>query len=87
MTDPYAIIKRPLHTEKALLAIERMNTLIFIVDLKATKHDVKQAVEKLFQVKVEKVRTMVTPKGEKKAFVKLAPEYNAAEIATRLGLL
>lgn len=85
-TRPHIII-RPLHTEKALLAIERDNTLTFIVDRRATKHDVKRAVERLFQVKVIKVRTVVTPKGEKKAYVKLSPEHNAAEIATRLGLL
>jgi len=87
MRDPYSVIIRPLHTEKALLAVERSNTLTFIVDKKATKHDIKHAVEKLFQVKVEKIRTTISPKGEKKAYVKLAPEYSAAEIATRLGLL
>ncbi len=87
MRDPYSVIIRPLHTEKALLAVERSNTLTFIVDKKATKHDIKHAVEKLFQVKVEKIRTTITSKGEKKAYVKLAPEYSAAEIATRLGLL
>jgi large subunit ribosomal protein L23 len=87
MSGSYSIIIRPLHTEKALLAVERMNTLTFIVDMRATKHDVKRAVERLFEVKVEKVRIVVTPKGEKKAYVKLAPEYNASEIATRLGLL
>ncbi len=87
MVDPYRVIIRPLHTEKAIMAIERENTLIFIVDKKATKHDIRSAVEKLFQVKVEKVRTLITPRGEKKAFVKLAPEYNAEEVAAKLGLL
>ncbi len=87
MVDPYKVILRPLHTEKAIMAIERENTLIFIVDRKATKHDIRNAVEKLFQVKVEKVRTLITPRGEKKAFVKLAPEYNAEEVAAKLGLL
>ena len=87
MVDPYKVILRPLHTEKAIMAIERENTLIFIVDRRATKHDIKAAVEKLFQVKVEKVRTLVTPRGEKKAFVKISPEYNAEEVAAKLGLL
>ena len=38
------------------------------------------------QVKVEKVNTLITMKGEKKAYVKLKPEYDASEIAARLGL-
>ena len=85
--DPYKIIIRPLHTEKALAKIEKENTLVFIVDRRATKHDIKRAVETLFNVKVEKVRTLITPRGEKKAYVKLAPEYKATEIAAQLGLI
>ncbi len=87
MSDPYKIIIRPLHTEKALSKIEKENTLVFIVDRRATKHDIKRAVETIFNVKVEKVRTLITPRGEKKAYVKLAPEYKATEIATQLGLI
>lgn len=81
------IIIRPLQTEKALSLIDKQNTLTFIVDLKATKHDIKRAVETLFEVKVEDVRTLITPKGEKKAYVKLAPEYKATEVATKLGIM
>ncbi len=87
MKDPLKILIRPLHTEKALLLIEKENTLIFIVDRKATKHDIKYAIEKLFEVKVERVNTLITPRGEKKAYIKLAPEYKASEIAMKLGLL
>lgn len=81
------IIIRPLQTEKALWLIDKQNTLTFIVDMKATKHDIKRAVETLFEVKVEEVRTLITPKGEKKAYVKLAPEFKASEIATKLGIM
>ncbi len=83
----YKILITPLHTEKALNYIEFYNTLVFLVDRRATKGQIKQAVEKIFNVKVEKVRTLITPKGEKKAFVKLAEGYSAEEIATRLGIL
>jgi len=83
----YKIIIRPVHSEKALSLIDRENTLTFIVDIRATKHDIKRAVETLFDVKVLKVRTLITSRGEKKAYVKLAPEYKASEIATQLGLL
>ncbi len=87
MRDPATVIKRIVATEKALNYIETANTLTFIVDLRATKHDIKRAVEELFDVKVEKVRTLITPKGEKKAYVRLAPEYKASEVATRLGII
>ena len=87
MRDPTSIIKSILATEKAINYIENHNTLVFLVDLKANKHEIRRAVEELFGVKVVKVRTLITPKGEKKAYVRLAPEYKASEIASRLGIL
>ncbi|MCE4609786.1 MAG: 50S ribosomal protein L23 [Desulfurococcales archaeon] len=81
------IILRIHMSEKALRLIEEENTLTLIVARTASKHDIKIAVEKLYNVKVAKVRTMITPKGEKKAYVKLAPEYKASELATQLGLV
>jgi large subunit ribosomal protein L23 len=84
---PEEVIIRPVATEKALMLLEEQNVLTFIVRKDATKHHIKRAVEELFGVKVVKVRTLVTPRGEKKAYVKLAPEYNASEIATRLGIV
>ena len=87
MIDESRIIRRIVATEKALTYIENHNTLTFVVDVKATKHDIKRAIEKLFNVKVAEVRTLITPKGEKKAYVRLKPEYKASEIATRLGIL
>lgn len=83
----FSIIVKPLQTEKALSLIDRENTLVFIVKRDASKHDVKKAVEAIFDVKVEKVRTLITSRGEKKAYVKLAPEYRASDIATKLGLI
>jgi len=87
LIDDSKIIRRVVATEKALTYIENHNTLTFIVDVGATKHDVKRVIEKLFDVKVAEVRTLITPKGEKKAYVRLKPEYKASEIATRLGIL
>ena len=84
--DPYKVIIRPLVTEKAVSLVEKENKLTFIVDRRATKQDIKRAVEEAFNVKVEKVNTLITPRGEKKAYVKLKPEYNASEIAARIGL-
>jgi len=87
LIDDSKIIRRVVATEKALTYIENHNTLTFIVDVRATKHDVKRVIERLFNVKVAEVRTLITPKGEKKAYVRLKPEYKASEIATRLGIL
>ncbi|NJE00635.1 MULTISPECIES: 50S ribosomal protein L23 [Thermococcus] len=84
--DPYKVIVKPVVTEKAVAMIENENKLTFIVDRRATKQDIKKAVEAMFDVKVEKVTTLVTMKGEKKAYVKLKPEYSASEVAARIGL-
>lgn len=81
------ILIRPVISEKAIEKIENENTLTFIVNLKATKHEIKKAVEELFRVKVVKVRTLITPRGEKRAYIKLSPEHNASEIASRLGVI
>ncbi|RLE89333.1 MAG: 50S ribosomal protein L23 [Thermoprotei archaeon] len=85
--DPYKVIIRPVATEKAVNLVETNNTLTFIVDIKATKHQIKKAIEEIFGVKVLKVNTLITPRGEKKAYIKLSPEYSASEIAVRLGIL
>lgn len=80
------IIKRVVISEKAVSLIESENKLVFIVDLKATKEDVKKAIEKIFEVKVDKINLLITPLGEKKAYVKLKPEYKASDIAIKLGV-
>ena len=85
--DSDEVIFYPLMTEAASLMVERDNKLIFIVNLKADKIDVKNAVEKLYEVKVDKVTMLTTPQGEKKAFVKLKPEYRASDVAIKLGIL
>ena len=85
--DPYEVVLYPLMTESASLMVEKENKLVFAVNLKASKTDVKRAVEQLYEVKVQTVNTQVTPTGEKKAFVKLHPDYRAADVAIKLGLL
>jgi large subunit ribosomal protein L23 len=81
------IISYPLMTESASLMVEKYNKLIFIVNLKAGKTDVKRAVEQLYEVKVSKVNLLITPQGAKKAFVKLTPEFKASDVAIKLGIL
>jgi len=85
--DPNEVIFYPLMTESASLMVEKDNKLTFIVNLKAAKSDVKRAVEQLYEVKVDRVSMLITPQGEKKAFVKLNPEYKASDVAIKLGIL
>jgi large subunit ribosomal protein L23 len=85
--DPNDVIYYPLMTESASLMVERDNKLIFIVNAKAGKTDIKRAVEELYEVKVAKVTVQLTPNGEKKAFVKLNPEFKASDVAIKLGIL
>jgi len=85
--DANEVISYPLMTESASVMVERDNKLIFIVSLKAGKSDIKKAVEKLYEVKVEKVNLLITPQGVKKAFVKLSPEFRASDVAIKLGIL
>ncbi|MDL1958996.1 MAG: 50S ribosomal protein L23 [Deltaproteobacteria bacterium] len=86
MKELYSVIKAPLITEKATLQKEMANQLTFKVDRKANKIEIKNAVEKIFKVKVLSVRTIKVkgkPKrvgrftgkcsGFKKAIVRLYP--------------
>jgi large subunit ribosomal protein L23Ae len=57
--DAYNIIKHPLTTESAMKKIEDNNTLVFICNVKANKHQIKAAVKKLYDINVSKVNTLV----------------------------
>jgi large subunit ribosomal protein L23 len=85
--DPFKIIQYPYVTEKTVGLIEKENKIVFVVNRNADKKQIKEAVEKLFDVKVEKINTLIDMKGRKKAFVKLKPEYRAIDVATKLGLI
>lgn len=67
MLTIYDIIKRPLITEKAVDLKEKENQVVFEVDKRANKIQIKEAVEKLFNVKVVDVRTM-NVRGKVKRF-------------------
>ena len=102
--DAYNIIKHPLTTESAMKKIEDNNTLVFICDIKANKHQIKSAVKKLYDINVskvnflprmknlnqqlsQKVNTLVRPTGDKKAYVRLAPDYDALDVANKIGII
>ena len=57
--DKFSIIKHPLTTESAMKKIEDNNTLVFIVDVRATKPHIRSAVKSLYEIEVMKVNTLV----------------------------
>ena len=85
--NPYNIIKYPLSTEKSIRLMESENKLIFVVEKKSTKKEIKEAVENMFKVEVIGVNTFVNSECEKRAYVKLSPKTPAIDIATQLGLM
>jgi len=85
--NPHEVILYPLMTERSVYMIENENKLVFIVNFKANKHDVSRAVQDLYGVDVESVNTLISRKNTKKAFVKLTDEYDASDLAIRLGIL
>jgi len=67
--------------------IEDQNTLVFIVDLRANKYQIKDAVNKMYQIKAAKVNTLVRPDGIKKAYVKLTSDFDALDVANTIGVI
>lgn len=85
--NPHEVILYPLMTERSVNMIENENKLVFIVNRRADKHEIARAVQALYGVEADSVRTLITPKGLKKAFVKLKEGYDASDVAIRLGIL
>jgi large subunit ribosomal protein L23 len=81
------MIRRFVVTEKALRLAEKENKITVIVDRAATKKQIADEIRRLYGVEVEKVNTLITPEGEKKAYVKLTKEHNAIDLLSRLGVL
>ncbi len=84
--EGWDVIKYPHLTEKSVGMVDEENTLVFIIEDRANKTEVKKAVEDLFDVEVKKVNTQNTVKGNKKAYVRLTPDYEALDVATKLGM-
>jgi large subunit ribosomal protein L23 len=87
MKEAHQIIKRPLITEKSTRQKEEGNQIAFVVDPKAGKIQIRQAVEKLFKVKVLSVRTMNVV-GKKKRlgrFIGRKSDWKKAIVKLREG--
>ena len=84
--DSYSIIIKPHVTEKTMNLIDENNEITFVVRRSANKGQIKRAFEDLYEEKVERVNTHITPKGEKVAYIKLVEEEMAEELAVRIGV-
>lgn len=87
MSAIYSVIKRPVITEKGLTLKENDRTLCFEVDGNASKQQIREAVEQLFKVKVQQVRTMVVPGKERRRgkYSGYRPDWKKAYVTLREG--
>ncbi|PFH53297.1 hypothetical protein AMATHDRAFT_45572 [Amanita thiersii Skay4041] len=85
--DQFRTIVSPLNTESAMKKIEEHNTLVFLVDIKANKRQIKDAVKKLYDVQAAKVNTLIRPDGKKKAYVRLTADHDALDVANKIGFI
>lgn len=85
--DAYKVIVAPIATETAMKKVEDSNTLVFQVDIKANKHQIKKAVKELYDVDVDYVNTLIRPNGTKKAYLRLTADHDALDIANKIGYI
>merc|ERR1711957_1157993 len=85
--DRYQILKYPLTTESAMEKIEENNTLVFIVDVRASKVQIKEAIKKMYDIDTQKINTLIRPDGQKKAYVRLTQDYDALDVANKIGII
>lgn len=87
MKEGKTVLKYPLATEKSVGIVDRNNIITYIVDSRASKTEIKKEFERNFSVKVKNINTINLPNNAKKAFIKLAKGYNAADVAVKLKLV
>merc|ERR1719182_183730 len=85
--DKYRILRNPLTTESAMKKIEEINTLVFLVDTRANKRQIREAVQSMYDVQASKINTLIRPDGKKKAYVHLTADYDALDVANRIGII
>ena len=81
----HRIILHAYVTEKSMDEMERQNKLEFVVDHRATRAEIKRAVEGLYQCKVAKITTKIVRSG-KIATVRLTKDFSAEDIGSRAGV-
>tara|TARA_Y100000310_G_scaffold342955_1_gene448450 strand:+ start:8241 stop:8483 length:243 start_codon:yes stop_codon:yes gene_type:complete len=80
------MILKPVTSEKAVKLIDIDNTLVFEVERESRKQQIKEEIEKVFSVKVEKVRTLINT-NKKFVYARLSKQNPAIDVATKLGMI
>jgi len=83
--DPYGVVRHPYVTEKTMTLMEKENKLEFIVDRRANKKEIRLAIEKLLDIKIDYVHTYISEEG-KHAIVRLNKDYSAEDVGMRIGV-
>jgi len=84
---PLLLLKKPVTSESAMSRIENSNTLVFIVDVRANKSQIRSAFKRIYDINPAKINTLIKPTGEKKAYIRLAPDTDALDVANKVGLV
>ena len=79
-------IIKPVTSEKAIKLIEAENTIIFCVDKRMKRPEIRKEIEEIFKVKVENINIMIR-QNKKFAYVRLKKENPAIDLATKLGMI
>jgi ribosomal protein L23 len=77
---------KPITTEKAVRLIELNNVLVFEVDKRKSKPEIKKDIEEMFKVKIDSIKSLIR-KNKKTVYVKLNAKNPAIDVATKLGLI
>lgn len=87
MRSRYEVIKRPIITEKGMDVKERLHTLVFEVNPHASKVEIREAVQAIFKVKVESIRTAIMTGKERRRgrLVGQRPDWKKAYVKLRAG--
>ena len=85
--DYTSTIIQPVSSDKNIQKMEKENTMVFLVNEKSTKSQIREAFSSLYGCKVRSVNTLHTAKGKKKAYIRLQNDKDALNIASKIGIL
>ncbi|KAI3669734.1 hypothetical protein L6452_41106 [Arctium lappa] len=85
--DYQQVLKYPLVTEAAMHKIINENTLVFMVDVRANKKDIRNAFENMLKIKTKKINTLINYDGTKKAYIQLSSDNQAVTVAKKMKIL
>ena len=83
----HRLVKYLMTTESAVKNIEDNNTIVFIVDVRSNKRQIKNAIKILYGIESQNVNTLICLDGKKKAYVRLTQDYDALEVANKIGII